>query len=317
MTKHVVIGGCGFLGRHVVKALAERGDEVSVVDMVDFPAGSLAVKTSILDLSRASAREFDTLVGAAEVIHHYAWTTIPATANADPLADLQANLALTIGLLDALKRRGGGRIVFASSGGTVYGRPRTIPVPESHPLEPIAAYGVSKVAAEKYLLLYRHLYGVDARIARIANPYGAGQNPAQRQGAVTAFVHHALAGEGIEIWGSGEVVRDFIYVADVVAGLIALSDVAGFADGAPPVFNIGSGRGASLIEIIDLIDRELGRPLRIEHKPARPFDVPVNVLDIARARAELDWAPTVPLQLGIGRMIADLTADATRRYASR
>ncbi len=317
MTSHVVIGGCGFLGRHVVKALAERGDEVSVADVVDFPADSLAAKTTILDLSRASAREFDTLVGAAEVVHHYAWTTFPAAANADPLADLQTNLALTIGLLDALKRRGGGRIVFASSGGTVYGRPRIIPVPESHPLEPIAAYGVSKVAAEKYLLLYNYLYGIDARIARIANPYGAGQNLAQRQGAVTAFVHHALAGEGIEIWGSGEVVRDFICVTDVVKGLIALADVAGFASGALPVFNIGSGRGASLIELIELIERELGRSLRVEHKPARAFDVPVNVLDIVKAHDELDWTPRVPLQLGIGRMIADLTADPTRRFVSR
>jgi len=90
MTSHVVVGGCGFLGRHIVRALAERGDEVSVVDVVDFPMGSLAPKTTMLDVSRASASEFDTLIGAAEVIHHYAWTTIPSTSNDDPLADLQA-----------------------------------------------------------------------------------------------------------------------------------------------------------------------------------------------------------------------------------
>jgi UDP-glucose 4-epimerase len=317
MTSHVVIGGCGFLGRHVVRALAERGDEVSVVDRVNFPAGSLAVKTTILDVPRASAHEFDSLVGTADVIHHYAWTTIPATANADPLADLQDNLALTIGLLDAMKRRGGGRIVFASSGGTVYGRLRTIPVPECHALEPIAAYGASKVTAEKYLQLYRYLHGIDTRIARISNPYGAGQNPAQRQGVVTAFVHRALAGDTIEIWGDGKVVRDFIYIADVVSGLIALADVAGFDDSDPPVFNIGSGRGSSLIEIMDLIERELGRPLCVENKPARAFDVPVNVLDIVKAHRVLGWAPKISIQVGIAYTAGDLALDPTRRFSSR
>jgi UDP-glucose 4-epimerase len=317
MTSHVVVGGCGFLGRYVVKALVERGDEVSVVDVVEFPASSSTAKATILDLSRASAREFDALIGAAEVIHHYAWTTIPSTANDDPLIDLQANLAATIGLLDAMKRRGGGRIVFASSGGTVYGRLRTIPVPEYHALEPIAAYGVSKVTAEKYLQLYRYLYGIDARIARISNPYGAGQNPARRQGAVSIFVHRALAGDTIEIWGNGEVVRDYIYIADVVSALTALADAAPFADGYPPVFNIGSGRGTSLAEIIALIKSELGRPLHIVNKPARAFDVPVSVLDITKAHRDLGWGPAVPLQLGIAYMVRDLALDATRRFSSR
>ena len=317
MTSHVVVGGCGFLGRHIVRALAERGDEVSVVDVVDFPTGSLAPKTTILDVSRASASEFDTLIGAAEVIHHYAWTTMPSTSNDDPLADLQANLAVTIKLLDAVKRRGGGRIVFASSGGTVYGRLRTIPVPECHALEPIVAYGASKVTAEKYLQLYHYLYGIDARIARISNPYGAGQNPAQRQGALTTFVHRALAGDMIEIWGNGEVVRDFIYIADAVSGLIALADAAPFVDGDPLVFNIGSGQGTSLAEIITLIKGELGRPLCVVNKPTRAFDVPVSVLDITKAHRDLGWAPKISLQLGIAYMVGDLTLDPTRRFSSR
>lgn len=317
MTAHVVIGGCGFIGRHVAKALMERGDEVSVVDVVDFPAGCRAAKTTILDLSRAGANEFDALVGAAEVVHHYAWTTIPASANSEPLADLQANLALTIGLLDALKRRGGGQILFASSGGTVYGRLHTIPVPELHALEPIAAYGASKVTAEKYLLLYRSLHGVDARIARISNPYGAGQDPARRHGAVTTFVHRALAGDPIEIWGDGKVVRDFIYIADVVSGLLALADASGFVSGNSPIFNIGSGQGTSLIEIMALIRSELGRSLHLEYKPARAFDVPVSVLDIDKAHRDLGWTPKISLRSGIARTIGDLAADATRRFASR
>ena len=148
----------------------------------------------------------------------------PLDSDGRPLRDLTENVGVTISLLEALKRRGGGRILFSSSGGTVYGRLRTIPVPENHPLDPISAYGVSKVTAEKYLQYYHTAYGIDASVARISNPFGAGQNPARPQGAVTTFVHRALGGQPIEIWGDGEVVRDFVHIADVADALIALAN---------------------------------------------------------------------------------------------
>ena len=122
-----------------------------------------------------------------DVVHHYAWSSIPATANANPLGDLTANVSPLINLLDALVKRGRGRIVFSSSGGTVYGRLSKIPVPENHINEPINAYGAGKVAAEIYLKLFATLHGLDCRIARIANPFGAGQDIARGQGAVTTF----------------------------------------------------------------------------------------------------------------------------------
>jgi UDP-glucose 4-epimerase len=316
MTSHVVIGGFGFIGRHLVRALAESGENVSVVDMRSFPKGSPSVNWRLFDMSRASSSDFDAMLGTAEIVHHYAWTTIPTVANADPLADLQSNLRLTIGLLEAVKRRGGGRIVFSSSGGTVYGPLRKIPVPEDHRLEPITAYGVSKVAAEKYMQFYRHIYGVDARVVRISNPYGAGQNPARQQGVVTTFVHRALDREVIEIWGDGEIVRDFIYIGDVVPALIAAASYACDSASQMPVFNVGSGRPNSLNDIVRFVEEVLGAPITVEYKPGRAFDVPVNVLDITKAMRELRWRPQLELRTGITKMIEDLRDDRGREFAS-
>ena len=146
--------------------------------------------------------------------------SLPATANANPLGDLLGNVGATVALLDALARRGAARVVFASSGGTVYGRLERTPVPEDHRLAPITAYGAGKATAETYLGLYRSLHGLDCRVARIANPYGAGQDLSRGQGAVTTFLHHAITGQPISIWGSGEVVRDYIHISDTARGLV-------------------------------------------------------------------------------------------------
>ena len=317
MTRHLVVGGCGFLGRHLVQALARRGEQVTVADLADFPLPEMAASSFIGDLTRASADAFDQMVAEIDVVHHFAWSTIPAVANADPLQDLVGNLSVTIGLLDALKRRGEGRMVFASSGGTVYGLLHQVPVPETHPLEPMTAYGISKMTAEKYLQLYRNLHGVDARAARISNPYGAGQNPARPQGAVSNFIHRALNGQQIEIWGDGTVTRDFVYVNDMVEGVLRLADAAFPEQRSLPVFNIGSGKGSSLNEILTALEQVLGRRLAVDLQQGRAFDVPVSILSIAKAATELDWAPRTGLVDGITRMVSDLNEDRKRLFSSR
>jgi UDP-glucose 4-epimerase len=306
MTSHVVIGGCGFIGRHLVKALVESGQDVSIVDMVPFPSESAPIKAKIVDVVQASDKDFDAIIGMADIVHHYAWTTIPARANSDPLSDLQDNLRVTLGVLEALRRRGGGKIVFPSSGGTVYGRLRTVPVSEDHPLDPITAYGVAKVTAEKYLQLYRYLHGIDARVLRISNPYGAGQNPTRQQGAISTFIHRALTHSPIEIWGDGEVVRDFIHISDVIPALLAAGTLARRAGEQMPVFNIGSGTPTSLNEIVHLIEQVIGTRVRVEHKPSRAFDVPISVLDITKAARVLNWKPKLGLREGITQTVGTL-----------
>jgi UDP-glucose 4-epimerase len=316
MTRHLVVGGCGFIGRHLTRTLAECGQDVTVVDTFPFPADHPSVKMMLRDVARMPDSGFDEIIGDADVVHHYAWTTVPALANVDPMADLHDNLRITLGLLEGLKRRGGGRIVFSSSGGTVYGRLGTVPVPEDHLLEPITAYGVSKVAAEKYMQLYRRLHGIDARVLRISNPYGAGQNPARQQGVVTTFVHRALARQTIEIWGDGEIVRDFIHIADLVPALIAAAGTACGPTDQMPVINVGSGSGYSLNDVLRVIENVLRAPVAVKRKPSRPFDVLVSVLDISKAARDLGWHPQIDLQAGIARVIADLKADPTRLFSS-
>ena len=192
--RHLIVGGSGFIGRHVALLLALQGHPVTIASRTmpefNFPA---SVYDSITwEKADPAGVEWDNLLKDAAVVHYYAWSSIPASANSDPQRDLTANVASLIGMLDAMRRRGGARIVFASSGGTVYGQPKAIPISEEHPTAPITAYGASKAAAEIYLGLYRSLYGIDCRIARLANPYGAGQNLSRPLGAATVFISRAL-----------------------------------------------------------------------------------------------------------------------------
>jgi UDP-glucose 4-epimerase len=237
-------------------------------------------------------------------VFHLAWVTVPSTANADPLGDLEINVAGTVRLLEALRDLPEIPVTFASSGGTVYGEPDTLPIPEHHPLRPKTAYGVSKMAAEHYALLYRRLWRVDG----LSNPFGPGRHIKGQLGAASIFAARALAGESIEIWGDGSAIRDFIYVDDaIISGLLAtmLAPVDRFGT-LDPVVNIGSERGVSLRELISLLMHILDKPIEMRYKPARNFDVRANVLDITRARSILNRSPKISLEEGLSRHIGHL-----------
>ncbi|MGE4483124.1 NAD-dependent epimerase/dehydratase family protein [Acidocella sp.] len=304
--RHLVVGGGGFIGRHVGLALARQGDEVILTGREKpgfFAQMEEAGAISWRDLDIYNA-DWAAQTEGADIVHFYAWGSLPSTANADPKADLAHNLGALLGMLDALRHRGHGRVVFSSSGGTVYGPLRRVPVPESHKLAPINAYGASKSAAEIYLNLYRVMYGLDCRVARIANPFGAGQDISRGLGAVTAFLNNALNNRPIEIWGTGEVVRDFIHIADVTDCLVKLAmtdDLRG-----QHVFNLGSGEGTSLNGIVEALEMRFGRKLEVSRKPGRAFDVPSNVLSINRVKRTLGWSPRLSFSAGLARMLADL-----------
>ncbi|WP_241665547.1 NAD-dependent epimerase/dehydratase family protein [Teichococcus oryzae] len=308
----MILGGCGFIGRHVALLLAEQGEDVILCDRVPsttvYPeAVRERIKWQPFNLQSA---EWDVLLEGVGTVHHYAWASIPATAHADPMQDLALNTLPCLALLEAMRRRGehSPRLVFTSSGGTVYGKLRRVPVHEDHPLAPITAYGAGKVAAELYLGLYNTLHGLDCRIARLSNPFGAGQDLARGQGAATTFLHHALTHQPITIWGDGEVVRDYIHVSDAAAGLVALARMP--RREGTFTFNIGSGQGVSLNGIILELENRLGRVLDVRREPGRPFDVPVSVLDISLARDTLGWAPRLSFSDGITRTLADLNREA-------
>jgi UDP-glucose 4-epimerase len=179
----------------------------------------------------------------------------------------------------------------------VYGVAQAIPIQEDHPTEPINSYGICKLAIEKYLQLYWRLYGVEYRILRIANAYGERQPVGGPQGVIGAFLQEALEGKALTVWGDGSVVRDYVYAGDVARAMTA----AAVYTGAARVFNIGAGEGHSINEVIAVIQAIVRQPLQIQFTAGRPFDVPINVLDISRAKEHLQWHPAVGLAEGIGR----------------
>jgi UDP-glucose 4-epimerase len=288
--------------------LANLGFRVSIASrtppIIEFPE-SIASAISWVECDMATV-DWKALLSGVEVLHHYAWSTIPASANADPSADLAANVAPTVALLEEMRQLAAPpRLVFASSGGTVYGTLHQVPVSEMHELTPITAYGASKAAIEHYLGYYRAVYGLDCLVARLANPYGAGQKLSRGQGAVTTFLSKALNGQPILIWGDGKTIRDYIHVADAAAGLTALALAPRNMSGSWR-FNIASGQGVSLNQIIAELERVLNRQLVVHREPGRAFDVPVSVLDINLARSELEWTPALSFAEGLTRTLRDL-----------
>jgi len=297
----LVMGGTGFIGSHLVDELAAGGESVRVLSrglttQVEWPRIP-GVEFVTSDFSDAAG--VDRAVRGCEMVFHLVSTTLPKSSNENPLFDLETNVGSTLRLLEAARRNGVRKIVFVSSGGTVYGRPRATPIPESHPTDPICAHGVSKLAIEKYLHLYHVLHGLDYCVLRVANAYGARQRAEQAQGAVGVLLERALGGGVFEIWGDGSVVRDYVYVTDVAR---ALAEAARYR-GEGKVFNIGTGRGTSLNELAGIVEQASGSKVQRAYLPGRPFDVGENVLDSTRARAQLGWHPRVTLEDGVRRTL--------------
>jgi UDP-glucose 4-epimerase len=295
----IVLGGGGFLGVNLCRRLAAAGGRVRAFGRrCLFPQALGGIDWYQGDFSDAAA--LAAAIESYDVVFHLVHATTPHSANLDMAADLQQNVVSSIALLDISRNLGVKRIVFVSSGGVVYGQAKQIPTPEDAPTEPITAYGISKLAIEKYLALYQHLHGLDFRVLRVSNPFGPFQVATKNQGIIAALTAHALAGEPTEIWGDGSVVRDYVFVGDVIDALEAAATDRSSAR----VFNIGSGHGRSLREIIAALEAALGRKMEINWKPGRPIDVPTSILSIDRARMTLGWAPKTPFEQGLAQTVA-------------
>lgn len=303
----LILGGSGFIGKHLCRALVDAGAHVrGFANVLPTEDGVLqeighSISWTIADFADADAVR--SAMEGIDVVFHLVSTTIPATSNADLAADLTSNVLPTLNALEAAQAAGVQRIVFVSSGGTVYGVPEQIPIPETHPTRPICGYGIHKLTIEKYLHLYKELYGLEYRVLRLSNPYGIEQVANRPQGVIGNFIYKALHGNTLEIWGDGSVVRDYVYIEDVMDSFLSIVN----HEGPSRTFNIGSGQGHSLLDISHVIEEAAGRTLDVTYGDARDVDVPVNILDVTLARRELGWAPHTSLSDGVRELVRFFT----------
>jgi UDP-glucose 4-epimerase len=288
----VVTGGAGFIGSHTVDALLERGDEVHVVD--NLATGRRENVDAAATLHEHDIRNpLDGLFTEIrpEVVVHLAAQADVGTSVTEPLLDLEVNVLGTLNVLEAARGHGA-QVVFSSTGGAIYGDCER-PAREDDAREPVSPYGTSKLAAEEYLATWNRLHGTRHVALRFANVYGPRQLAKLEGGVVAIFSDRLRAGENVTVYGDGRQTRDYIYVGDVVAAVLAAIGVAG------GTYNVGTGKETSVLELFEAMRRVAGVDAQAEHAPARPGEARRSVLDASRAERALEWRPQFSLEEGL------------------
>lgn len=306
MTRRVLVsGGAGFIGSHVVEAHLAAGDEVSVLDDLstgraeNVPAGATLVRA---DIRSPEARALVAGGGFAILNHHAAQMDVRRSVE-DPVFDASVNVLGLLNLLEGARAGGVRRVVFASSGGTVYGEGAATPTAETAGKLPASPYGTAKLTSEYYLATFAQLFGMEAVALRYSNVYGPRQNPHGEAGVVAIFGKRLLGGEPITIYGDGEQTRDLVYVEDVAAAnlLAAGHPMPALQSLDSRAFNIGTGIETSVNRLAELIATAAGRPSEVRRAPARAGEIQRSALEVTKAGRELGWRPRVPLPEGLAR----------------
>lgn len=307
--KTLVTGGAGFIGSNLVDTLIERGDEVAIVDNLSTgrhtniePALAAGAQLHEIDITHPQALDAVFAAERPEAVFHLAAQIDVRRSVQETAFDAHVNVEGTINVLNAARAAAVKRVVFVSTGGAIYGEADALPVPETAAIRPLAPYGQSKFAGEGYCHLYRRLHGLSTVCLRLGNVFGPRQDPLGEAGVIAIFCGKLQEGAAPVIFGDGSQTRDYIYVSDVVAALLAGAgtDVGGS-------YNIGTGRETSVLDLIDSLERlSDGKLLDPEHHDPRPGEVQRSALDATLARERLGWQANVEIDEGMRRTLASL-----------
>ncbi len=307
LEKVLITGGAGFIGSHVADILVNLGHEVVIVDnLCTGRAENINPKAKFYceDIREKNLRNVMEKERPAYVIHHASQINVRKSID-DPVYDAENNIIGSLNLLEASKNIGVKKIIFASSGGTVYGNPDELPVKEDSPIKPLSPYGIAKASVERYLDFYFRTSNLNYASLRYGNVYGPRQNPGCEAGIVPIFINKMLNLERPCIWGDGDQTRDFVYVADVAKANVAALEY----DGNEHVFNIGTGKQSSVNCIYSLLKLGLASPVQAQYNKNYAEEIPKFALDNSRALRELGWASKTTLEDGLKKTINAIRKD--------
>jgi len=300
MKKCIIFGGHGFIGSHLAERLVEKGYSVTVFDRFKAGPGNMSGiedKIEVISGDFLNKDDVNRALEGMDLLFHYISTTNPATSIGDPIYDIESNIVGSVRLFQTAVEAGIQKVIFSSSGGTIYGKTYDYPISESTPPNPVNPYAISKLAIEKYLHYFQESSGLEYLILRYSNPYGERQNPYAKQGVIPIFLNKIKNNERPVIYGDGSAIRDYIYIKDAIDATIAVLE----SKAHERVFNIGSGQETSLSQLIEIMSEVTGKKCIPEYKDNSGIYLAKFVLDISRVTHETGWVPTTSLNRGISK----------------
>jgi len=298
MKNYCIIGGAGFIGRHLVHYLHSRGKEISVIGRSEICDGFFPPDVAYFSGDYGDKHFLLDVIHDVDCVVNMASSSVSKVSFEDPIKDIILNLPPNNNLFETIGQTSVKRLVVISSGGTIYGKPRSIPIPEDHPTNPISPYGITKLIIEKYALMYHELSDIPVICVRPSNVYGEGQKPYAGQGFIPTAIASVLNGRVIAMFGQTGTIRDYIHITDTSKGIVSAAEFGAPGD----IFNIGTGMGRTNKEILDIISplaSKVGLDVKINLMPPRSVDVPANVLDITRLKSVSGWKPEITIEEGI------------------
>jgi UDP-glucose 4-epimerase len=299
MAKSLVFGANGFIGSHLVDSLVERGHEVRAFDRFSREINRFNSSDRIEEYAGDFLNRHDIAeaLEGVNVVYHFISTTTPITAEDDPLIDVETNIRMSIQLFEECIKKGVNKVVFASTGGAIYGNINQIPFSESTLPQPVSPYAIAKLTIEHYLRYFKVKYGLDSVAYRISNPYGPRQPLHRKQGVIPIFMEKLAGDQELTVLGDGEMVRDYIFVKDA-ADMIA---EASTQKNNKEVYNIGAGQGVSINQLLELIEKVTDKKARTVRQPAPKTFTQTAILDTKLFTDEFGLAPNTGLEEGLAR----------------